>query len=61
MNVLATRDDLRGTREGLERAIDALRDDVIAELRRTGRQLTWSLATIIGVMNAIVFTALESG
>jgi hypothetical protein len=61
MDMLATRDDLRGTREGLERAIDALRDDVIAELRGTGRQLTWSLATIIGVMNTIVFTALESG
>jgi len=39
--------------------MNALRDEVIAELRRMRRDLTLPLATIIGVLNAITFTALE--
>jgi hypothetical protein len=47
---LATRQDLREVEHKL-----------LAEIHRTARNLTLSLATIIGVLNGIVFTALKLG
>ena len=45
---MATKDDLEATA-----------DELVREIRKVGRRLTFSLATILGVMNAITFTALE--
>ncbi|MGH2674612.1 MAG: hypothetical protein ACRDKA_10065 [Actinomycetota bacterium] len=59
MDAFATKDDLRSTEERLEHKIDARKQELRTEIRRTGRQLTFSLATILGAMNAITFTALE--
>lgn len=45
--------------ERLEDQIEGMRHELRAEIRRVGRQTTFSLATILGVMNAVTFTALE--
>jgi hypothetical protein len=48
MDELATKDDIEATTE-----------ELVREIRRVGRRTTFSLATILGVMNMITFTALE--
>jgi hypothetical protein len=58
---LATKGDLRATREELEHRIDTVRHELLAEMHRTARNLTLSLTTIIAVLNGIVFTALKLG
>jgi hypothetical protein len=45
---VATRDDL-----------DALKNELLAEIHRSARTLTLSLTTIMAVLNGVVFTALK--
>jgi hypothetical protein len=47
---VATQDDL-----------DALKDDLLAQIQRPARNLTLSLITIVAALNGIVFTALKLG
>jgi hypothetical protein len=45
---MATKDDL-----------EALKHELLTEIRRTARNLTLSLTTIMAVLNGIIFTALK--
>jgi hypothetical protein len=57
----STKDELRAVTQDLVREIDAMRDDLLAEIRWSARHLTLSLATIMAVFNGIVFMALKLG
>jgi hypothetical protein len=54
---IATKDDL----QVLEHKMDAMRHELLTEVHRTARSLTFSLTTIMAVLNGIVFTALKLG
>jgi hypothetical protein len=63
---LATKDDLLALRAALERRIDdldhkadAIEHRLLTEIHRTARNLTFSLTSIIVVLNGIIFTALR--
>jgi hypothetical protein len=54
---LATKDDL----QVLELKMDTMRHELRAEIHRSARTVTLSLATIVTVLNGIVFAALRLG
>ncbi len=56
---LATKDDLRGTEERLGLKMDAMRQELRAEMHQMGRSLMLSFITVMVIMNGILFAALR--
>jgi hypothetical protein len=56
---LATKDDLQGTEERLGLKMDAMRQELRAEMRQMGRSLMLSMTTVMAVLLGILFTALR--
>jgi hypothetical protein len=59
------KDDLRAVRDELEHKIDHRVDvaeqRLLTEIHRTARNLTLSFATIVAILNGVVFAALKLG
>lgn len=56
---LATKDDLRKVKEELELKMDAMKQELRAEVHQSTRTLMLSLITVMAIMNGILFTALR--
>ena len=55
----ATKDDLRRVKEELELKMDAMKQELRAEVHQSTRTLMLSLITVMAIMNGILFTALR--
>jgi hypothetical protein len=56
---LATKDDLRETEERLGLRMEAMRQELRAEMHQMGRSLMLSMTTVMAVMLGILFAALR--
>lgn len=56
---LATKDDLRETEERLGLRMEAMRQELRAEMHQMGRSLMLSMTTVMAVMLGILFAALQ--
>jgi hypothetical protein len=56
---LATKDDLRATEERLGLRMEAMRQELRAEMHQMGRSLMLSMTTVMAILLGIMFAALR--